>query len=187
MRGAGLIEVMIAMLIFTIGVLSLATMQIASKRSIYEAEQRSMATALARDISERMRSNPNQLNAYVVNNIGDEGSLLTVPDPNCMSSNCTPAQLAAYDLADWEAQLVGAAELQGSTNTGGLVSPRACITNSSGQVAIAIAWLGVSSTTNPAESACGSDVTGLYDDPDGAEGNNLRRRLLVMSTYIGAS
>jgi len=185
MHGAGLIEIMIAMLIFTIGVLSLATMQIASKRSIYEAEQRSMATALARDISERMRNNPGQLNAYVVNNIGDESSLLSAPDPNCMSSSCTPAQLATYDLADWESQLVGASELQGSVNAGGLVSPRACITNAAGQISISIAWLGVSSLTNPTESTCGNDVTGLYDDPEKTEGNNLRRRLLVLSTYIG--
>lgn len=187
MRGAGLIEIMIAMLIFTVGVLSLATMQVASKRSIYEAGQRSVATSLARDISERMRSNPAQLDAYVVNNIGDEGSLLSAPDPNCVNSSCTPAQLATYDLADWEALLVGASEQQGGNNAGGLVSPRACITHNSGQVAIAIAWLGVSSASDPNESACGADVTGLYDDPSLAEGNNLRRRLLVLSTYIGAS
>lgn len=186
-RGAGLIEIMIAMLIFTIGVLSLATMQIASKRSIYEAGQRSVATSLARDITERMRSNPTQLDAYVVNNIGDESSLLSVPDPNCVNSNCTPAQLAVYDLVDWEAQLVGNSEKLTGNNAGGLVSPRACITHNAGQVSVAIAWLGVSTAFDPNDSACGRDVTGLYDDPALAAGNNLRRRLLTISTYIGAS
>lgn len=184
-NGVGLIEVLIAVLVFSVGMMSLAAMQVAAKRASYEATQRSIATSLARDIIERMRGNPGQLNSYVVTNVGDPNSPLAAPDPNCVSANCTTADLAEFDLVDWENSLAGAAEKLGTDNAGGLVSPRACITHSDGTVTIAIAWLGVTSATNPTESACGNDVVGLYDDPDETAGNNLKRRLLVMSTYIG--
>jgi len=186
-RGVGLIEVLIAVFILAVGILSLAAMQLAAKRASYEATQRSIATSLARDIVERMRSNPGQLDAYVVSNVGNEGDLLATPATDCSSADCTPANLAVYDLAEWESLLVGANEQLGGSNSGGLVDPRACITHVAGGVTIAIAWRGVSSLTNPVDSPCGEDVVGLYDDPDEAEGNNLRRRLLVMSTFIGNS
>lgn len=184
-RGVGLIEVLIAVFILAVGILSLASMQLAAKRASYEATQRSIATSLSRDIVERMRSNPEQLNAFVVTNIGDESALLTTPSPNCASATCTPANLAAYDLAEWESLLVGASEKLGSGNAGGLVDPRACITHAAGTVTVAIAWRGVSSLTNPVDSTCGESVVGLYDDPDETAGNNLKRRLLFVSTFIG--
>jgi type IV pilus assembly protein PilV len=186
-RGIGLIEVLIALVIFSVGMLSLVAMQLAAKRSIYEASQRSIATGLARDMIERMRSNKDQLDAYVVTNIGDESSLLGAPTTNCGTTSCTPAELAEYDLVDWESLLVGASEKLGSANAGGLVSPRACISLSGRTVTIAIAWLGVNSAVNPTESACGNDVAGLYDDPDETAGNNMKRRLLVLTSYIGST
>ena len=186
-RGVGIIEILVAVVIFSLGMLSLAAMQLASKRATYEATQRSIATGLARDILERMRGNPDQLDAYVSTNLGDPNAPLAAPDPNCVNTDCSPAQLATFDLVDWESLVLGATEKLDAENAGGLVSARACITNTDGTVTIAIAWLGVSSADNPPESACGNDVTGLYDDPDETAGNNLKRRLLVMSTFIGAS
>ena len=186
-RGVGLIEVLIAVLVFSLGMLSLAAMQIGAKRASYEATQRSIATGLARDILERMRGNPDQLDTYVVTNVGDPNGLLTAPDPNCAATDCTPAELATHDLVDWESLLAGATEKLGTENSGGLVSPRACIAHVDGTVTVAIAWQGVASATNPTESTCGNDVVGLYDDPNEPAGNNLKRRLLVMSTFIGNS
>ncbi len=185
--GIGLIEVMIAVLVFAIGGLGLMAMQVTAKRTLYEATQRSIATGLARDVIERMRSNRGQIGAYVVNEIGDEASPLATPGTNCGSASCTPAQLATFDLADWETLLMGGAEQSGGKNAGGLVSPRACITVNGRNVTVAIAWLGVSSSTNPGESNCGQGIAGLYDDPDEAAGNNLRRRVMVMTTYIGST
>lgn len=186
-RGVGLIEVLIAVFVFTLGMLSLAGMQLAAKRANYEATQRSIATGLARDLLERMRGNPEQLALFVADNIADPNSPLAAAATNCAAADCTPAQLAAYDLVDWESLVLGSTEKLGTDNAGGLVSPRACITNVDGIVTVAIAWLGVSNADNPGDSACGNGVVGLYDDPDQAEGNNLRRRLLVMSTFIGES
>ncbi len=68
--GIGLVEVLVALLVFSVGILGVTAMQLAAKRSGYEATQRSIATSLARDIIERMRSNPGQLPGYVVSDLG---------------------------------------------------------------------------------------------------------------------
>ena len=177
--GVGLIEVLIAVLVFAVGLLGMTSMQLAAKRSNYEATQRSIATGLARDIIERMRSNPGEVDSYVASDLG--GSTLSFA-VNCNTNECTTAELAQRDLFEWALLLRGVTEritIDGSTsNAGGLVSPRACITNNAGNVTVAIAWRGVSEMTNPNESTCG-EGSGLYGD------SNSQRRLMVVTTYIG--
>jgi type IV pilus assembly protein PilV len=178
----GLVEVLVAVLIFAVGLLGMAAMQLAAKKSSYEATQRSIATSLSRDILERMRSNPGEIAAYVAADVGDTSSPPATPGTDCAAATCTPAQLAAHDLYDWYQLLIGASEsidIAGTaSNAGGLVEPRACISDVSGLVTVAIAWRGVNEMTNPAESDCG-DGDGLYGTSD------AQRRLLVMTTYIG--
>ena len=184
-KGVGLLEVLIALLIFTTGMMGLLSTQLAGKKAGYEATQRSIATALARDILERIQANPGQTPAYLVNNAGDQENPLSIPATNCEQSDCTPVQLATFDLWQWESLVLGVSEKQGMSNVGGLVSPRACIFREEGVVLVAISWLGSTSARDPVESACGSDIAGLYDAPDEAVGNNFRRRQMIMSTYVG--
>ncbi len=179
--GVGLVEVLVAMLVVSVGALSLISMQIAGKKVGYDALQRSVATTLVNDILERMRNNPNALANYTVNTLGGE-SVATEPTPNCTSSACTPAQLAARDLWEWEQNLDGAAELlddgSGSiTKVGGLVNPRACITHNAGIINVTIVWKGYQSTSNPAGSNCGEGL-GLYGT------NESQRQMVSVTTYI---
>lgn len=177
-RGVGLVEILVAILVFAVGILGVTAMQLAAKRSGYESTQRSIATSLARDIIERMRSNPAQLDTYVVTDLGSTAVSFTT---DCNLASCSPAALAERDLYEWNELLKGASEqvvIDGLTsNAGGLVDSRACITNDAGNIQVAIAWRGVTEMTNPAESDCG-DSSGLYGD------ENKQRRLLVMTTYI---
>ena len=184
-KGAGLLEVLIALLIFSTGMMGLLSTQLAGKKAGYEATQRSIATALARDILERVQANPGQIPGYVINNAGDQGNQLSLPATNCEQADCTPGQLAAFDLWQWESLLLGIPEQQDGRNVGGLVSPRVCISNEGGVVSVGISWLGVTSAQESAGPACGSDIAGLYDAPEEAVGNNLRLRQMIMSTYIG--
>jgi type IV pilus assembly protein PilV len=178
--GVGLIEVLIAVLVFAVGLLGMTTMQMGAKRANYEATQRSIATGLARDILERMRSNPAALTSYEVSELG---SVAVAAGTNCSPGPCTTAQLAGRDLYEWNEWLKGASEkitVGGvTTDAGGLVDYRACITETLGLVEVAIVWRGVSDLTNPTESTCG-EASGLY----GA--SQEKRRLLVMTTYIGS-
>lgn len=176
-RGVGLIEVLIAVLVFALGVLGMASMQVGAKRTSYDALQRSLATSLARDIVERMRSNPSDSSMAIfgaVNNLG--GGTKTKPK-DCTTNTCTPTELANYDVWEWEQALDGAAEQSGGNNAGGLVSPKACITNNAGVVRVEIVWKGYGGQVNPANSDCGEGL-GLY----GA--NDVDRQLVLITTYI---
>lgn len=177
-KGVGLIEVLIAVLVLSVGLLGMVAMQITAKRNSFEAAQRSIATGLSRDILERIRSNPGEVATYVAQ-LGN-GSISTAP-ASCNTAACTPNALALRDLYEWEQLLDGAAEkitIAGTAvNAGGLVEPRACITNNAGVVTVAIVWKGVAEMDNPTASSCG-ESSGLY----GA--GNKQRRLMVMTTYV---
>jgi type IV pilus assembly protein PilV len=176
--GVGMIEVLITVLILAVGLLGVVAMQLTAKRNSYEATQRSIANSVARDIIERIRSNPDEIASYVVDDLG--GSSLVEPT-SCNTSVCTTAELAVRDLYEWELLLDGASEqiTEGAdtSNAGGLLSPRACITNNGGNLTVAIAWRGMAELANPDESTCGEGL-GLY----GA--GEVQRRLLVMTTYV---
>ena len=178
--GVGLIEVLIALLIFSVGLLGMVTVQLGAKRSSYEATQQSIATSLARDIFARMRSNPDALASYVVNELG---SAVVPAGTNCNTTPCTSAQLAVRDIYEWNELLKGVSEkvvIAGVTsNAGGLVDYRACVTNTLGFVQVAISWKGINELTNPTTSTCGQP-SGLY----GVAHEN--RRLLLINSYIGA-
>ncbi len=179
--GFGLIEILIAVLLFGIGAVGLASMQVNAKRMTYEAVQRSIATSLARDIVERMRNNPNVLSNYVVTNYGDNLNR-TQPTPNCSLANCTPIELAAYDIWEWERALIGTSETTTDGNTtafvGGLSQPRACITHNNGDITVAIVWLGFAEHSNPnAGTTCGEGL-GLYGT------NEASRQVILINTFI---
>jgi len=185
-RGFTLLEVMVALLIFGVGLLTVAALQSVSKRANYEALQRTTASFLAMDMLERMRVNKNRLNFYTQGNMQLGGGTRPVPATLCTSlgDNCDGIDMARADLYLWEQLLDGVAEDLGGNATGGLVSPTACLDGpgggGTGVYTVAIAWRGVTELTNPAADDCG-DKSGLY----GA--NNEFRRVLVISAFIDAT
>lgn len=175
--GVGLIEVLIAVLVFALGILGMASMQVKAKRTSYDALQRSLATSLARDIVERMRSNPSNASLAIFGAVDDIGGGTLTKPKDCKANTCSPTELASYDIWEWEQALDGAAEQSGDTNAGGLVSPKACITHNAGVVTVAIAWRGYAGQVNPTGSACGEGL-GLYGTGE------VDRQLVLVSTYI---
>lgn len=188
MRGASLIEVLVTVLVLTIGLLGIAGLQIQSTRSNYEAFQRTTATTLAHDIIERMRTNVSATGTYVTSGANLGGGSLgdTEPTPNCKSaSTCSPAQLATYDLWEWEQVIDGAAETTaGGGETGGLSMPTGCITGpgGTGLYTVSIAWRGQTPTSNPVTGSCG-EGSGKYDEGGDSD---VYRQLLSVRVFIDA-
>jgi len=177
--GIGMIEVLVAMLIVSVGAAGLLSTQISGKRIGYDALQRSSATALMRDIVERMRTNPTALASYVATVGGT--TISSEPSPNCVTASCSPVQMAAHDLWEWERALDGASEIiddgGGETLVGGLVIPRGCITHLNGVVTVAVVWKGYQASSNPTVSSCGEGL-GLYGNGDD------QRQLIAITTFI---
>ncbi|MCA1798722.1 MAG: type IV pilus modification protein PilV, partial [Xanthomonadaceae bacterium] len=107
-RGFTLIEVLITLVVFAIGLLTVAGLQTISKKANYDALQRTTASLLAHDIMERMRANSRALAEYESAIVGRASIAEVTPD--CVTVNCNRVQLARRDLYDWERALDGASE-----------------------------------------------------------------------------
>lgn len=110
-RGMTLLEVLIALLVLSIGLLGMAGLQATSIRSSQSAYMRSQASILAYDAIDRMRANQaaaiSAANPYNLALATTPGA----PPSNCNTSTCTTAQLTAFDLFEWTQTL--ASELTG--------------------------------------------------------------------------
>lgn len=100
--GFTMLEVLITMVILSIGLLGLAGMQANGLKSNHLAYVRSQATLQAYDMSDRMRSNMAGVEAGNYNDLsGTPGD----NPPDCAANACTPANMATYDYAKWDAAL----------------------------------------------------------------------------------
>lgn len=100
-RGFTLLEVLIALLVLSIGLLGLAALQTVGLRSNQMATMRTLATQMTYDITDRMRANPDGLttaNQFYVIGTGDADPTIT---SDCDTSPCNTQQLADYDLNKW--------------------------------------------------------------------------------------
>ena len=64
-RGVGMIEVVIALLIFSIGVLGFAALQMTALTQSNDANHRTIAVLIAQDAVERMQANPGEQATYL--------------------------------------------------------------------------------------------------------------------------
>jgi len=179
-----LIEILITIVVFSIGLLTVAGLQVLAKKSNYDAIQRTTASNLVSDIVERMRSNPQQLADYFTTGVGagSGNTALGTPTPNCSTASCDAGEMATYDQWQWEQNIDGATEqTAGGVNTGGLVTPTGCVAGpvggGSGVYTITIAWRGLTQLSNPGTNTCGEN-TAVYGT------GNAYRRVLSISVVI---
>jgi type IV pilus assembly protein PilV len=96
--GISLVESLVAMLVLSIGMLGIAALYVESLRSGRSALARTQAVMLVSDMADRMRANSGVANLYV-KTADATGSLSTAC--NGGSGTCTPANMAANDIAVW--------------------------------------------------------------------------------------
>ncbi len=96
-HGFSMIEVLVTLLVLSIGLLGLAAMQAKSVKNTHSAYLRSQATYLAYDMLDRMRANMANINGYA----GIDTNANTYTDPGCIGTGCTPSEVTTYDAAEW--------------------------------------------------------------------------------------
>ena len=94
-RGVTLVELLVTLVILSVGVLGVAGLQVTSMQLTRDVNFRLTAVQLANDVLDRVRINRNQTYALGVGDVPPVGAV------NCSSTTCTSAQLATYDLARW--------------------------------------------------------------------------------------
>ena len=108
--GATLIEVLISLLILSVGLLGMTGLQTVSLRNTQSAYMRTQASIASNDIVERIRANLQGAEANSYNAIAGSATA------SCNTiAGCTAAQLAANDIAEWKAAL--AADLPAGVGT----------------------------------------------------------------------
>ena len=95
-KGLSLIEVMIALAVFSFGLLALAALMTSGLKYTTSALHRSYAINQAYDMADRMRANRLALDPGYYSDLSDSGT-----DPGCIESGCTPKQMAQYDTWQW--------------------------------------------------------------------------------------
>lgn len=98
--GFTLLEVLVAVLVLSIGLLGLAGLQATSMRNNHDAYLTTQATYLANDMADRIRANTNAaaLAAYAAGN--------SAQDVNCYTGGgCGPAAMAGNDRFEWDTNL----------------------------------------------------------------------------------
>ena len=96
-KGFSLLEVLVSLFVFSIGMLGLAGMQITSMKNSTSAHMRTTAMILANDIADKMRANVVAAGNYIYT-----GGAYPPQDTNCeTTAGCTPTAMADNDVFNW--------------------------------------------------------------------------------------
>lgn len=117
-RGVGLMEVLVSLVILAIAVLGFAALQFRALDAVQEANDRTAAMTLARDLAEKIRVNRTQLNVYKskINASGNTAVKSCIrPDSQTSvvttTAMCTQAEMATFDAS----QILGVAKQKNMT------------------------------------------------------------------------
>ncbi len=104
--GFTLLEVLITLIILSVGLLGLAGLQTMSLRNNHSAYLRSQAITQSYDIVDRMRANSGQIAAYSLLNASYTFAAIGTLNNNCdKTAGCTSNQMALHDLYRWNQSL----------------------------------------------------------------------------------
>lgn len=104
-QGLGIIEVLVALVVVSLGVLGMASLQLTGMKHSSSGYNRSMAVLFTENLSSRIRSNPDSVDAGDYAGYDSTGLSCDVPPtPTCQASlnidaeECSPAEMAEFDL-----------------------------------------------------------------------------------------
>lgn len=131
-RGVGMVEILVALLVLSIGVLGYAGLQLRALNSTDEAYLRSQATAIGQDVVERIMANPEATGTYTTeSNWPAAGAVPATMPQTCVNSKCTATQVADWDIDQtaWQAA---------NLLPGGQITVSACAGSAS--TCVRVAW-----------------------------------------------
>lgn len=103
-KGFTLLEVMIAMVIFSIGLLGLASLQAISMQNEHASYSRSQAILLAYEMADRITVTPSGSPSYVIT-----ATTTTVPgytgSTMCTVNDCTTTNIVSFDMGLWKGSI----------------------------------------------------------------------------------
>jgi len=193
--GFTLIEVLIALLITTLGLLGLAGLQTRLQQAEFESYQRTQALVLLYDMVDRVRTNRATLPCFAITTNTASGvpylGTGAAAAPACGFSNAANNAIADATILEWDNLLKGAAETAGGVSVGAMIGARGCVSYDAttelinattgalipgtGIFTVAVAWQGMADTAAPTENCANT----LY-------GPETRRRVVSTAFRVAA-
>lgn len=197
MRGFSLLEVLITIILISVGLLGLAGLKVRAHVAELESYQRAQALVLVSDMVERVRLSRANASCFAISTASSGTPFYG--NGSSGFANCSAGTLAQNTLADsskeeWDQLLLGSSETQTSggvtTNVGAMIGARGCVSYSSateitnattgvamsgtGVYTVSVAWQGMSDTVANNTNLC---ATGNY-------GSEAKRRVVATSFRI---
>ena len=199
--GFSLLEILITMLILTIGLLGLAGLQVMAQRSGQEAYQRAQAMVLLGDIVDRVNINRAAAPCYAITTNATTGTpyLGTATGGNkyatssfscpSIATNPNAVTRAGVDLTAIDNFLLGASETSGGAKAGAMIGARACIgfDSTTQTYSVAVAWQGMGSTFSPASWSTTMTPAVARNCAVGLYGTDDAQRRVVWNTLLVAT
>ncbi len=168
-RGFTLIEILVTVVILSIGLLGIAGLQAATSRYKVNSWVRGSTALLFSDFADRVRANATEAgnpyragavvaSSYTLQTVWADQAAATpaAPTLSCLTVSCTPAERAAYDMAVWQQNVrrqmpSGSAWVTGNRENG---------------INVTLMWLdkqfvGADNATLDATAECAADSTGM--------------------------
>jgi len=139
-RGVTLVEAMIALLVISVGLLGIASLQLTAMNQNASSLHNSQAVWMAYNMSDRIRANPGEFDSY------DGEDTADITDQDCVSSGCNPGEMVDADIADWK------------TMVENLPGGRGIISSNADGLLVSVMW-----------DDNGTGATGTDCDPDDAD------------------
>lgn len=173
-----LIEVLVTLVIMTVGLLGVVALQARMQQSEMEAYQRSQALILLDDMASRLAANRNVAASYVTGTGSPLGAAMSCPTGT--------ANQQQRDASEWCQALQGAAESSSGNNVGAMLGGRGCVESlGAGQYLISVAWQGLGPlVAPPAGVGCGLNS---YNGLAGSDCvNDLCRRVVTTVVRVAS-
>jgi type IV pilus assembly protein PilV len=198
-RGFSLIEVLVSMLIITIGLLGLAGMQARAQIAELESYQRAQALVLLYDMVDRINNNRTAGTCFAVTTDTTNGAPYfgtgATATAACGTGSSAATNAAAITaMTQWNTLLQGASETKAGASVGAMIGARGCVSynaateylnastgapyTGTGEYTLAVSWQGMSDGYAPVK-ACGA---GLYGT---AVATDTKRRTVWVTMRVG--
>ncbi|MFK7976312.1 MAG: type IV pilus modification protein PilV [Halioglobus sp.] len=152
-HGFGMVELMIAVLVFSLGLAGARSAQFIAMQSNYESLQRTQASIFALEMVERILSNPSAVETYVeLGGYWDGGEMVEATE--CAVQICSAAQLAAADVRQWHAQMLGSSTRLNKQWVARLRDIKACIARLGWVIEVRVSWSVATAQPLPMEAGC---------------------------------
>ena len=184
-RGFSLLEVLVTIVILSVGLLGLAGLQGRALTAQMESYQRSQAMVLLKDMADRIDLNRKNAASYVTT--GLTPAYLGVGascNATCNASGVCNTT-ANTDLCAWNNALQGTSEKLAASAVGAMIDARGCVYQTTAPASgvaetysIVVAWRGLNYTFAPdivTATSAGKCGYNLYTDKSGASVERLHR------------